>query len=282
MQSILIFGSTGSLGKILTRYLIKKKFKVFTDQKYKTKLKKNNGSKLFEKIIERTKPNYIVNLVALTNVDLCEKNKELANKSNNLFVKNLVTAIKKIKEIYLIHVSTDQVYSGKGNHIENFTKPVNFYGISKLKGEKHANKTPSTILRTNFVGKTKNKSNLCNWIYQNLKKKKKIYGYKNIYFSPVHTTTLVKLIEKVLKKKIEGIYNLGASNKISKAKFAERFALGIGSDKSLIQKINYTKKNLIAKRPLDMGIKIKKFEYIFKTKLPKVETEIIKLVKEYK
>ena len=31
-----------------------------------------------------------------------------------------------------------------------------------------------------------------------------------------------------------------------------------------------------------MGIKIKKFEYIFKTKLPKVETEIMKLVKEYK
>ena len=31
-----------------------------------------------------------------------------------------------------------------------------------------------------------------------------------------------------------------------------------------------------------MGTKIKKFEYTFKTKLPKVETEIIKLVKEYK
>ena len=31
-----------------------------------------------------------------------------------------------------------------------------------------------------------------------------------------------------------------------------------------------------------MGTKIKKFEYTIKTKLPKVETEIIKLVKEYK
>ena len=86
MQSILIFGSTGSLGKILARYLIKKKFKVFTDQKYKTKLKKNNGSKLFEKIIERTNPNYIVNLVALTNVDLCEKNKKLANNLSGIII----------------------------------------------------------------------------------------------------------------------------------------------------------------------------------------------------
>ena len=100
MQSILIFGSTGSLGKILTRYLIKKKFKVFTDQKYKTKLKKIMDLN-YLKIIERTKPNYIVNLVALTNVDLCEKNKKLANKSNNLFVKNLVTAIKRLKKYIL-------------------------------------------------------------------------------------------------------------------------------------------------------------------------------------
>ena len=47
------------------------------------------------------------------------------------------------------------------------------------------------------------------------KEEKKIYGYKNIYFSPVHTTTLVKLIEKVLKK-IEGIYNLGHQIKFQK------------------------------------------------------------------
>ena len=50
---------------------------------------------------------------------ICVRKKKLANKSNNLFV-NLSLQLKRLK-IYLINISTDQVYSGKVNHIENFT-----------------------------------------------------------------------------------------------------------------------------------------------------------------
>ena len=280
-KKIMIFGSTGSLGKILKKYL-SKKYKVFFDKEFKFKLKKTNGHNFLKKILKKKNPDCVINLVALTNVDYCEKNKKKANKSNNFFVKDLVTAITKTNNAHLIHVSTDQVYNGKGKHIETLTKPVNFYGLSKLRGENHAKKIVSTILRTNFVGKTQNKKNICNWIYKNLKKEKNINGYKNIHFSPLHTSTLIKMIDKTIKEKKVGIFNLGSKNKISKDKFAKKFADGVNLNKKLIKSINYSSKALLAKRPLDMSMKVKKFEKVFKIKLPLIENEIRKLVAEYR
>tara|TARA_B100000035_G_scaffold269580_1_gene243523 strand:+ start:470 stop:1321 length:852 start_codon:yes stop_codon:yes gene_type:complete len=283
MSNVFIFGATGALGSLMTKFLIKKNYKVFSDKIIKKKIKKKDNLKYLKKIIKSHNLDYIINLVALTNVDLCEKKKLKAKNSNFIFVKNLVRAIKKYKDnIHLIHISTDQVYNGKGNHIESNTNPINYYGKSKLQGEMVAKKTISTIFRTNYIGKTKKKTNLTSWIYNNLKKKNKINAFKNIYFSPLHVSTLVSLIEKSMKKKIVGVFNLGSKNKISKAEFAEKFSKIIGCNKNLINKTNYKEKNLLAKRPLDMSMKISKFEKHFCIKLPNVQAEINKLRKEYR
>ena len=283
MKKILIFGSTGSLGTLLAKNL-KKNYIVFTDQKIKKKLKSSSDYKVLYKIISKKKPNYIINLIALTNVDKCEKKKFLADKSNFVFVKNLTKSISMIKnKIRLIHISTDQVYNGRGKHDEKHVQPINYYGLSKLKGERAIKKIPSIILRTNFFGKTKKKENLCNWIFKNVKNKKKINTFKNIYFSPLHITTLIKIINKILKhNSAQGVFNLGTKNKISKAKFAENFIKDLGLDMNLLNKTNYSNNHLYAKRPLDMSMKINKFEKYFKIKLPTVKTEMSKLIKEYK
>ncbi len=285
MRKVLIFGSSGFLGKKVFNFLKKKKYKIYRDSSIKKKIKKNSNHKFLLKIIDRIKPDIIINLIALTNVDQCEVKKKLAQKSNTLFVKNLVTAIKiSSKDIYLVHISTDQVYSGRGNHRENIASPVNYYGISKLKGEKFASQTFSTVFRTNFIGKGEKtkKATLSDWIIFNLKKGKKINTFKNIYFSPLHTSTLTKIIEQSMIKKIRGTFNLGSSTKISKAKFAEILGKYLGYNTNFLNKVNYSRSNLLAKRPLDMSLKVKKFEKKFEMKLPSVKTEIGKLSKEYK
>ena len=57
-----------------------------------------------------------------------------------------------------------------------------------------------------------------------------------------HVSTLISFIEKSIKKKIIGVFNLGSKDKISKAEFAEKFSKIIGYDKNLINKTNYEKK----------------------------------------
>ena len=283
MSRVLILGSTGSLGLILVNYLKRKNYTIFTDKKYKHKLKKVKNLKILKKIVLLSQPDFIINLVAMTNVDLCEKKKFLAKKSNVLFVRNLINILKKItKKTHLIHISTDQVYSGKGNHSENNAYPINYYGKSKLEGEKIARKVASTIFRVNYVSATEKKKSLSEWIFFNLKRKNIIKTFQNIYFSPLHSSTLVKLLTQSLKIKKYGVFNLGSKNKISKAKFAEKFALGLSLDKDLLKRVNYLPNNSMAKRPLDMSMKVSKFQKYFKIKLPSIETEIKKLIKDFK
>ena len=283
MSRVLILGSTGSLGLILANYLKRKNYTIFTDKKYKHKLKKVNNLKTLKKIVLLSQPDIIINLVAMTNVDLCEKKKFLAKKSNVLFVRNLINILKKItKKTHLIHISTDQVYSGKGNHSENNAYPINYYGKSKLEGEKIARKVASTIFRINYITATEKKKRLSEWIFFNLKRKNIIKTFQNIYFSPLHSSTLVKLLTQSLKTKKYGVFNLGSKNKISKAKFAEKFALGLSLDKNLLKRVNYLPNNSMAKRPLDMSMKVNKFQKYFKIKLPSIETEIKKLIKDFK
>ena len=218
-------------------------------------------------------------------MDKCEKNKEIAKKSNILFPQNLAKAIKNTSQnIFLIHMSTDQVYNGKGGHSEKFVNPINYYGTSKLEGEKYFKNLPSLVLRTNFIGKgEKNqKKTLSDWIVYNLRNKKKINTFKNIYFSPLHTSSIIKIIDKLMRKKIEGVYNLGSKNKISKAKFASLLGSILNYDLNLLNEIKYNNQYLIAQRPLDMSLNINNFEKYTRIKLPHVLNEIKKLAKEYK
>ena len=286
MYKIIIYGSSGFLGKKLVKFLNKKNYKLIKDndnQKKKLKTTKNLFD-FFLKQIKKNKPDVIINLVALTNVDQCENNKKLAKKTNIFFTKELVQAINSYhNKIHLIHVSTDQVYNGKGSHIEKKPQPINFYGYTKLQGEVFAQKTFSTILRTNFIGKGEDekKLSLSDWIVNSVVKNKKIDLFKNIFFSPLHTSTLVKLIEKVIKMKKKGIFNLSSKSKISKADFANRLCKKLKLSLKNINNTNYNYKKLLAKRPLDMSLNVTKFEKYYNVRLPKVTNEIKKLVKEY-
>ena len=102
---------------------------------------------------------------------------------------------------------------------ENQTNPINYYSKTKLIGEKYALKQKAIILRTNFIGRqsTYSKLSLSDWIVFSLKNKVMIKGYDNIYFNPIHTSSLCKIISKIIEyKKIYGVFNLGSKKYISK------------------------------------------------------------------
>jgi len=244
--------------------------------------KKNN----FSDILSKIKPNVIINLIAITDVDACEKNKKEANDVNNIMVKNFVRIIKKSKlmnKVFFLHISTDQVYSGNGPHKENYTKPENIYSKSKLKGEKHIKKINGCVIRTNFIGKSLiKKKSLSDWVYQSLKNNKKINAFKNVKFSPLNIETLCAYINLIIKKKISGVYNLGSKNGFSKAEFVLKFAKKLNLNTNLIKFIDYKKKMLLAKRPLDMRMNVKRFENKFNVVIKDLNYEINLLSKEYK
>lgn len=90
-------------------------------------------------VLNKEKPNIIINSAAFTNVDGCESNYDLAFKVNALGGRNLAIASEEIGA-KLVHISTDYVFDGKGSSPLkecDITIPISAYGKTKLLGENY-------------------------------------------------------------------------------------------------------------------------------------------------
>ena len=82
MKKILITGASGQLGKAL-KTLFKSKYDIIPTSKNYETYQKNyfldiTNPVLIRDIVSATSPDIIINLAALTNVDLCEERPDLA------------------------------------------------------------------------------------------------------------------------------------------------------------------------------------------------------------
>ena len=167
----------------------------------------------FQKIIEQFKPDYIINAIGVT------KQKADISRNETLYINgkfpHLIYEIAHANSKMIIQLSTDCVFSGKkGMYIEkDFPDADDVYGKTKIMGELNYKK--ALTLRKSTIGfELKNNHGLFEWW---LNSKNSIYGFNNAIYSGVTTSTLSKLIIKILlkKKKIPGIFHVG-SQPISK------------------------------------------------------------------
>tara|TARA_E500000178_G_C16884511_1_gene690592 strand:+ start:215 stop:1081 length:867 start_codon:yes stop_codon:yes gene_type:complete len=264
-MKVLLFGGSGFLGSHLKNFFLEKKVSCFScgrNSKNDILLRKYSEKEIF-KIIFDLKPDVVVNLVGITNVDECEKNLKKAREINTNITKNISNVlIKYKKKIFFLHISTDQVYDSI-NSKESKTCLVNNYAKTKKKAEEFVIKVNGCVVRTNFFGFSKSKKTFLDWVYISLKKGKKINLFSNIYFSPLYVKTLCHYLLKIIRKKKFGIYNVGSKGCISKAEFGLYFAHKMKLNKNLIQVMKFKKGMLLAKRPNFMCMNVSKFERSF-------------------
>lgn len=152
MINVLITGANGQLGSELKKIagLFKNVIPDFTDIDVvdisdKPSLSDFCASKNYK---------YIINCAAYTAVDKAENEPELARKINVDAVRNLVE-IAAASKAFLIHVSTDYVFSGKNYLPYVETDPISpqsVYGKTKADGETEALKyAKSIIIRTSWL-----------------------------------------------------------------------------------------------------------------------------------
>lgn len=173
---ILLLGSRGRLGSSIKNFLVKKNVR-FIELNKKSLFSKQKNFETYLKLKNKNKIDLIINCTALTNVDLCNKNFNLAYKVNSQILDNIVTSIihQKIQPL-LVHFSTDQIYNSENykKSNEDSINLSNYYGMSKYLGElKVAQLKKHLIIRTNFFGKSYNKKKITysDFLIKNLKKK---------------------------------------------------------------------------------------------------------------
>lgn len=282
MKKILILGSNGLLSVNL-----KHRFKN-DNNNIKYAGSKNYDFKFLvlqdnlDNILNKNYFDIILNCIGNANIDDCELNNHMANKLNIEFPKLIVDTLKKFKrKTRVIHISTDHFYDNLILSNENNIKINNYYTKSKLEGEKILMQIDSTIIRTNFIGKSfhKNKITLTDWFYNNIKNNIKFEAFEDIYFNPLSFTSLTSILEYLFEKSINGVYNVGSVGKLSKYDLAIR-----------INKL-FNKRNLIIRSKSDNVFKVNRsknmlmdcghFENNYSYSLPLIDDEINLILKEY-
>jgi len=288
---VIVFGASGLLGSSLVPFMKKKGMTVIALGRNKENciFCDTSSSSEVRTILEEYKPSVVINLIAETNVDLCEVKPQLAWSVNVKIVMNIVEGIKYIHKKYginshLIHISSDQVYDGKGPHSERDVNPINVYGITKHMSELVALQVNSTVLRTNFFGKSQSlkKSSLSDWIIDSLKKSKNITVFEDVYFSGININSLCNYINLCAEKKIIGVFNVGCRDAISKSEFAKTLALMADVSFKSARYGSVEEIQFRAQRPKNMSLEISLFEKTFEVDLPYIKEEIKTIALEYK
>ncbi len=287
MNKVLITGATGLLGTTLVPHLKKCGYSVVThaqraDADFLFDL---SAKKKSIEWLQQIQPNVIIHLAGLTNVELCEKLPNSAYLANTRTVENLVNWILETgTNCHFIQISTDHVYDGIGPHSEERVTITNHYAFSKYAGELAAAQVPSTILRTNFVGRSKAsyRESFTDWVYNSLTSGKDVQVLNNVHFSPLSMTTLIEMIQLVVEKKPVGLYNLGSHSGISKADFCFSFADCLRLSTNRMSRVDVSHATFLKTyRPKDMRMDSSKFENALGVKLPLLSDEIKLVAKEY-
>ena len=284
-MKILVTGAFGQLGRAVYRTLSNDHEVIRTGRFIpigESGIKLNIQDRINVKnIIDLIKPELIINLAALTNVDHCENNKELAKEINVGGVINLCECF----EGKIIQVSTDYVFNGENGPYDENDKvsPISIYGKTKLAAEKIIMNSGNNnlVLRTNVLYDYIQHTNasFLNWVINSLKNSKPINVVTDQINNPTWTYSLADIIDISITKDLSGIFHWGDADFLNRFNFAIKIADKFSLNKTLINPITTDQLKQSAKRPLKSGLLNDKLVKRFGIIPPKIEDCLNMIIK---
>jgi len=291
-MKFLVTGSAGLVGQNIVRDLVKQNYEVYSiyhNEKPIDGISVSLDLTDLEKIkqqMQKIKPDIVIHLAAMTKVDLCETEKELAHTLN---VKSTETLAKEAAKInaFFVYVSTDYVFDGKEGmkKEDDIPSPLGYYGKTKLEGEISLNNLASSwaIARTSTpFGIHSKKKSFPLWVKENLESNKEIKVLTDQHTSPTYVPNLSKMIIEVAIKQINGIIHLAGSTRISRYDFAIMVAEKLGLDKALLLKAKMEDMSWKAKRPKDSSLDVTKATEILNEKPQTIQQSLSLFIDEMK
>jgi dTDP-4-dehydrorhamnose reductase len=207
--------------------------------------------------LKELKPDYIIHLAALTDMEYCELNPEKAYLTNTEGVRNVSLYATNVN-IPLVYISTAGVFDGREESYtdEGTPNPLSVYGKSKYEGERVAQEVPkSIIIRAGWMmggGPEKDKKFINKIIKQLRTGTKELMVVNDKYGSPCYTYDLARSIKYLLENGHYGIYHGacdGGGNRADIARFVIE-CLGLANKVQVFEVgSDFFKKKYFATRP---------------------------------
>lgn len=260
-MKILITGSEGQVGRALAEEFKKTNHDILALNRSKLDI---TNKECVKKTLSSFCPSIIINTAAYTSVDLAEDNKEAAYAVNTESVSFLAQQAQE-RQIILIHLSTDYVFSGKKKEPyleEDQVNPCNFYGKTKQLGEEaiasHCQR--HIIIRTSWIF-GEHGHNFVKSILNLAKMKTTLSVVDDQIGAPTYSKDLAQAILKIVDHIFKtptfrgwGTYHYSGSPYVTWAGFAQLIGLlaykqNLLMQQPIINKIPSSNYPTIAKRP---------------------------------
>ncbi|HEV3138829.1 MAG TPA: NAD(P)-dependent oxidoreductase [Pirellulales bacterium] len=187
------------------------------------------------------RPQFVTHLAALSDIDRCQRERELAEAINYHGALNVARECARIGA-RLIYASTDAVFDGT-KHIyyeHDSPTPLNWYGETKARAERAIGELlPSAaIVRLSLVlgfSALPGGNSYLEKVAGNLRAKNQILTPTFEFRNPIDVDTLSAFfLELTLNRDATGIFHVGASDKMSRYELARRIAERLGHDPALV------------------------------------------------
>ena len=208
--------------------------------------------KSVEDVILNYKPDVIFHCAAYTAVDKAEDDRDTCYEVNVNGTKNIVDAAKMVNA-KVVYISTDYVFDGTKDGIYDVnydTNPINYYGYTKLEGEKEVQRLDDyLIVRISWVFGINGK-NFIKTMLNLAESKDKLSVVCDQIGSPTYTEDLSKLLLDMVDNNKNGLFFATNEEYCSWYEFA-KYIFEINNINIKLDKVLSEDYKTIAKRPMN-------------------------------
>lgn len=273
-KKVLITGASGLLGSQLIQ--------AFKDKKYEVLAIFNQKPELIVSDVEMVKgdissqnevmdlknridaSSLIIHCAAITNIDLCEKDKNLCSAVNIGGTKNIRKLARQAGS-KLIYVSTASVFDGQtGNYKETDNpNPTNHYNFSKVEGENIVlGYEKGIVVRMIPLGlhlAGREPASFLEWLVDSFRNNADISLFTDVKINPLSVPTVADLLFKVPAVMDRGLLHLGSQDVVSKADIGHEVMKFFSDYSGKVNLISIDdNKQKLANRPKEMWLNVEK------------------------
>ena len=274
---VLITGGTGLLGKalieagertgdILATYVGDYDLPDRTGVKYsKMDIRDTEG---FAALFQDFKPDAVVHTASIGSPDFAEKNKALTYEINVRGTAQIAALCLK-HNAKMIYISSNGIYDGEeAPYAEDHTpRPINYYGQTKLDGEKEALKVEAktAIVRPILMygwPTEHERGNIVTLAIEKLSKGEKMAVYEDVFSNALYSVHCAEVIWRIIREGKYETFNIGGGERTSIYGLIVAAAKVFGLDEKLVEPVRQGYFNELVPRPRDTSYDTTKMERV--------------------
>jgi dTDP-4-dehydrorhamnose reductase len=209
-------------------------------------------------VLRTVQPDLLVHAQAMSDVDRCELEPDLAQEQNVRATAHIVEALRGTRAL-LIYISTDYVFDGtKGAPYDETDepRPISVYGATKLEGERVALGYPRAVVVRPSTLFGPGRMNFCDHIVLRLNAGQTVEAFQDQVTSPTYTEDVAvgigelgAVLGRSQRLREPRIYHLVNEGRCGRVEFAGRIAALLGHSRDRIRPIPVSAQRRPARRP---------------------------------